>query len=53
MSTLDHVVFAHDHVVAQIVETEFVIRPVGNIGIVLGFAFRRRLTRGNHPGRHP
>ena len=39
VSTLDHVFGALRHVVAQVVETEFVIRSVGDICVVLLTAF--------------
>ena len=35
MAALDHVLDALGHVVAQVIETELVVRPVGDIGFVL------------------
>ena len=44
MTTLDHVFGALRHVVTQIIETEFIIRSVRNIGVVLLAAFFRLLS---------
>ena len=43
VSTLDHVFGALRHVVTQVVETEFIIRSVGDICVVLLTAFGRFL----------
>ena len=31
---LYHLVFADDHVIAQVVEPEFVVRPIGDVGVI-------------------
>ena len=36
--TLNHLVKRGDHIVTQVVETEFIVRPVGDIGIVRDFS---------------
>ena len=44
MSSLDHIFRTLRHVVTQVIKTEFVIRSVRNIGVVLLAAFFRLLS---------
>ena len=39
MPALHHLLFVGDHVVAQVIEAEFIVGAVGNVGIVGGAAF--------------
>src|SRR5699024_6512505 len=52
VTALHHVIFRHDHVVAQVVEAKLVVGPVGNISIVLCFALGGWEPGGNHTGFH-
>ncbi len=52
VAALHHVLGPHRHVVAQVVEPELVVRPVGDVGRVGGAAFgRRHLRTGSAPPR--
>ncbi len=52
MAALDEVLFAPRHVVAQVVEAELVVRPVGDVGVVLLAPHGGRLARDDRSGRH-
>ena len=48
--SLNHVLLIDDHVVTKVVESELVIRSVGNIGIVGIFLFVLRQTVNDKSG---
>ncbi len=52
MPALDHVTGLPRHVVAQVVEPEFVVRAVGDVGGVLLTPFFRRLACEDHARGH-
>ena len=52
VATLHELVLLPRHVVAQVIETEFVVRAVGDVGIVLLATFGRLLAGDDAPDAH-
>ena len=52
MSALNHILALPGHVVSQVIETKFIVRAVGDVGVVLLPSHLRRLVGEDATDRH-